>query len=266
MTPSAPPHVEPLANRLPAIRPAGALACLAWLRRGLADLATAWAVSLAHGVLFAGLGWLLVSHGWTDPHWGIAYTSGFLLIAPLLATCFYAISRALEQGEPVVSLARPFRLLWDNAGSLGLFAVMLAMLFSLWERVTAIMVGLTLKADVFAYGNQVFSYTASILHDPNHWPVVAGFFAVGALFAMIAFALSAVALPMIVDRQSDPVTALLTSLKAVRSNPLAMLVWAGVITVLVGIGYLTMFIGLIVIFPLLGHATWHAYRGLVEHV
>ncbi|PIV88187.1 MAG: hypothetical protein COW48_07400 [Hydrogenophilales bacterium CG17_big_fil_post_rev_8_21_14_2_50_63_12] len=265
MPQSTAPHVEPLPTRLPTIRQVPLLACLAWLRSGWADLRAAWAVSLAHGVLFAGLGWLLVTHGWGDFHWTLAFTSGFLIVAPVLATCFYALSRSREKGEPLVSLSRPFYLLRDNAWSLGLFVVMLAMLFSLWERVTAIAVAMTLKADVYAYGHkQVFSYTASILNDPNHLPVVIAFFAVGALFALAAFALTAVALPMIVDRQVDPVTALLTSLSAARRNPLPMLLWAAVIALLVSVGYLTAFIGLIVLFPLLGHATWQAYRGLVE--
>jgi uncharacterized membrane protein len=82
--------------------------------------------------------------------------------------------------------------------------------------------------------------------------------------ALIAFALSAVSLPMIVDRRADPVTALLTSLKTIRRNPLPMLVWGATITALILVGYATAFIGLIAIFPLLGHATWHAYRALVE--
>jgi uncharacterized membrane protein len=68
---------------------------------------------------------------------------------------------------------------------------------------------------------------------------------------------------MIVDRRADPVTALLTSLAAVRRNPMALLIWAAVIAGLTGLGFLTGFVGLIVIFPLLGHATWHAYRELV---
>ncbi len=256
------PHVEYLPTVLPAVRKVPVAACLGWLRLGLDDLRAAWAVSLAYGVLFAGLGWILVTHGWSDPHWGLSFTSGFLLVAPVLAVCFYAISRARERGEPLVSLTRPFRLLRENIWSLGLFAIMLAMLFSLWERVTAIAVALTLQADVYA--GDTFSYTESLLGDSNHLPVVIGFFVVGAVFALISFALSAVSLPMIVDRQADPVTALLTSLTAVRRNPLPMLAWAASIVFLVGLGYLTAFVGLIVIFPLLGHATWHAYRELVE--
>lgn len=248
------------------IRVVAPFACVTWLRLGLADLFAAWPVSLAHGVLFAGLGALLVSRGWDDPHWAIAVTSGFLLVAPVLATCFYAISRDREQNLTINSLIRPFRLLRDNGWSIALFAVMLVMLFSLWERVTAIAVALTLKADVYAPDGKMFSYTASILNDPNHLPVVLGFFLVGALFALVAFALSAIALPMIVDRQTDPVTALLASLAAVRGNPSAMLIWALCITALVGLGYMTGFIGLIFIFPLLGHATWHAYRALTDPV
>lgn len=261
MTNSAIPRVEYTPTRIPEIRRVPATASLGWLRRGLNDLRGAWATSLAHGVLFAGLGWLLVTYGWSDSHFAIAFTSGFLMLAPLLAICFYAISRSLERNEAVVSLSRPFHLLRDNGWSLGLFAIMLALMFSMWERVTAIMVALTLKADVYA--GDSFSYTESILRDPNHLPVVIAFFAVGGLFALIAFVFSAVSLPMIVDRQSDPVTALLTSIAAVLRNPLAMLLWAAIIAGLTGLGFLTGFIGLIFIFPLLGHATWHAYREIV---
>jgi uncharacterized membrane protein len=261
MTDSAIPRVEYLPTSIPEIRRVPASASLGWLRRSLGDLRRAWATSLAHGVLFAGLGWLLVTHGWSDSHFAITFTSGFLMLAPLLAICFYAISRSLERGEAVASLSRPFHLLRDNFWPLGMFAIMLALLFSMWERVTAIMVALTLKADVYA--GDSFSYSESILRDPNHLPVVIGFFAVGGLFALIAFVLSAVSLPMIVDRRSDPITALLTSLSAVRRNPLAMLLWAAIIAGLTLVGFLSGFVGLVFIFPLLGHATWHAYREIV---
>jgi uncharacterized membrane protein len=258
------PHVEYLPTVLPGIRRVDPAASLQWLRLALTDLRQAWPVSLAYGVLFAGLGWMLVTHGWSDRHFAIAFTSGFLMLAPLLAICFYAISHAIERNESVASLSRPFDILRHNGWSIGLFAIMLAMLFSLWERVTAIMVALTLKADVYA--GDSFSYTESILRDPNHLPVVLAFFAVGGVFALFAFVLSAVSLPMIVDRRADPVTALLTSLATVRRNPLAMLIWAAIIAGLTGLGFLTGFIGLIVIFPLLGHATWHAYRALVAEI
>lgn len=263
MTQAPVPQTQDLDVSLPQIHSVPPLACWSWLRQGWGDVAAAWHVSLAHGVLIAGLGWLLVNYGWRDYHWALTFTSGFLLVAPVLATCFYAISRARERGEPLVDLLRPLRLLAANGWSMGLFVIVLAMLFSLWERVTAIIVAMTLKADVHANYDGAFSFAASLLEDPNHLPVIIAFFAVGALFALAAFALTAVALPMIVDQRVDPVTAMLTSLSAVRRNPLAMSIWAGVIAMLVLMGYLTAFLGLIVIFPWLGHATWHAYRGLV---
>ena len=146
MNPVSVPHVESLTTQLPAIRQVPIGASLLWLRQGWTDLRQAWTVSLAYGVLFAGLGWMLITHGWADSHFAIAFTFGFVMLAPLLAICFYAISRALERREAVASLTRPFLILRDNGWSLGLFALMLGMLFSLWERVTAIMVALTLKA------------------------------------------------------------------------------------------------------------------------
>lgn len=259
------PQISYLPTVLPGIRKVTLFASLNWLRLGWDDLRSAWRISLAYGVLFAGLGWMLVTHAWSDVHWALTFTSGFVIVAPILATCFYSLSRARQRGEPLLSLTRPIRLLRDNAWSLGLFIIMLAMTFSMWERITAIVVAMTLKSDIYSDGNEgMISYTASILNDPNHLPVVIGFIVVGAIFAMAAFAMTAVSLPMIVDRNSDPVTALLTSLTAVWRNPLPMLVWAATIAIAVGIGYLTAFFGLIVIFPLLGHATWHAYRTLVE--
>lgn len=253
----------PPAVDFPEVNKVGMWSAFTWLKAGLADLRRAWILSLAHGVLFTGLGWILVNWGWSrDAHFAIAFTSGFFMVAPLLALCFYDISRCLERGEEIVVLSRPWRLARENPWTLSLFVVLLALLFSMWERVTAIMVAFTLKADVVVRGS--FGYLETIAADPNHLPVVIGFFAVGAVFALIAFILSAVSLPMIVDRQVDIVTAVVTSVRAVTHNPLPMMVWAASIATLIGIGYLTYFIGLIVIFPLVGHATWHVYRGLVR--
>lgn len=252
----------PVSVGFPEINRVGMWSAFGWLKSGLADLHRTWLLSTAHGVLFAGLGWMLVNFAWApDSHFALTLTSGFLMLAPLLAICFYDMSRCLERGEPVVSLTRPFRLLRNNPWTLSMFVILLAMLFSMWERINAITLAFTLKADIVAHGS--FSYWQTIAADPRHLSVVIGFFAVGALFALIAFVLSAVSLPLIVDRPVDIVTAIVTSVRAVLRNPLAMLVWAGSIASLILLGYLTNFIGLIVIFPLLGHATWHAYRQLV---
>ncbi len=247
-------------TEMPAVRRIAVTSAFAWLRQGWHDLRRAWMASLAHGVLFAALGWGLVNWGW-ESHYSLTFTSGFLMVAPLLAICFYDISRSLEQGQPVVSLSRPIRILRANPWTLAMFVILLALLFSLWERVTAVMVALTLRADVVAQGS--FSYLQHVAADPHHLPVVIGFFAVGAVFALVAFTLSAVSLPMLVDRPVDIVTAIVTSVRAVLQNPLSMLLWAAIIAALVLLGYLTHFIGLVVLFPLLGHATWHAYRALV---
>ncbi len=230
---------------------------LTWLKTGLADLRRVWTLTLAHGVLFSGLGWILINWGWSiDVHYALAFTSGFFIAVPLLAVCLYDISRCIERGEEIVVLSRPWRLTKENPWTLSLFVVLLALLFSMREWVTAIMVGFTLRADVVVHGS--FGYLETIAADPNHLPVVIGFFAVSAVFGLIAFILSAVSLPLIVDRQVDIVTAIVSSVRTVTHTPLPMMVWAASIATLIEIDNLTCFIGLIVIFPLMGHATWHA--------
>ena len=93
---------------------------------------------------------------------------------------------------------------------------------------------------------------------------VIAYLVIGSGFAAFIFSISAVAVPLMLDRDKDAVSAMLLSLAAVAKNPLPMLVWAILIVTLAGIGFATAFIGLIVMIPILGHATWHAYRALVQ--
>jgi uncharacterized membrane protein len=91
------------------------------------------------------------------------------------------------------------------------------------------------------------------------------FLVVGAIIAAAVFAISVVSIPMMLDRKTDLVTAVLTSLAAVRANPWPMVLWAALIVIFTGIGLMTFYIGLALALPLIGHATWHAYRDLVEY-
>jgi uncharacterized membrane protein len=97
----------------------------------------------------------------------------------------------------------------------------------------------------------------------EHWDFVLAYFAVGGLFATIVFALSVVSVPLMLDRGTDTVVAAITSVRALAANPLPLLLWAALIVVLAALGFATLFLGLIVTIPVVGHATWHAYRDLV---
>lgn len=245
-------HIElPELSRVEAGRP------FLWLRQGWRDFIRHWPLSLTVGVLFAVLGFLLIDYVWARLHLAMALTSGFLLVAPFLAIVFYDVSRRAEEGSAV----RPFDGLRANASSIGMFGLMLAFILSAWERISAILVGLFLKTDIIT--DQ--SFTLGLLLSPEHAGFLLPYMLIGGAVAALVFVLSVVSLPMLMDRKVDIITAVVTSLWVVRENPLPMLVWALLIGVLGFIGLLVWFVPLAVIFPVLGHATWHAYRDLVAH-
>ena len=243
----------PCVNRVDVFRP------LAWLRLGLADLAKAWPFSIVYGVVFAVVGYFLVNEGWGRPHLAMTLTSGFLLVAPFLAAGFYDLSLRSEHQRQFSERLPAFASLGQNLGSIALFGLMLAFMFSVWERISAILVGLYLGSSGVPEAG--FSW----LFSSANFGFLLAYIGFGLVFALVTFAISAVSLPMMMHRPVDIVTAVVTSLWAVWENRLAMLFWMVLIVLLVAAGVATAFIGLIFTFPLLGHATWHAYRELVQN-
>lgn len=251
-------EVHPI--HLPVVRYVDAARPFAWLRQGWRDFSRTWFTSLGFGVLFALLGWGLVNWGWQRSHLSLTLTTGFMLVSPFLALVFYYLSRTLGQRHRSGDGSRLFALLRRNGASIGLYAVFLVFTLSVWERLSAILAALLMKGDFI--GGDYFSLLD--LFAPEQWVFVTTYVAAGALLAALVFSLSVISLPMMLDRRVDTVTAMMTSLRVVRQNPAAMILWAGMISGLMVLGFLTWFIGLAVLFPILGHATWHAYRELVE--
>jgi len=243
---------SPRPQKVPLTRP------VHWLRLGWTDLVRHWPASLALGAVFALAGHLLVNHAWAYSHVGMALTTGFLLLAPFLAVGFYDLSRRDERiarGET----AEPFQGLRRNAASVGLFALLLAFILSVWERLSALIVGLFFSAGV----NMTGEFSLLALWSAGDPSFMVAYLSFGLALAGLTFALAVVSVPMLIDREVDVISAMLTSLRVVRENPGAMLLWALVIVGLSGFGMATAFVGLAVLFPLLGHASWHAYRDLV---
>lgn len=226
---------------------------LIWLKLGWKDFKNTWFQSFAYGVLFSILGYDLVYIALDQSYLAMTLTSGFMLVAPFLALVFYDLSRQQEQhGSTTLASIQ------ENLSSIGLFAVLLVFIISVWERITAILIGFHLSS------GQVPEASMSWLFSSENLGFVIPFTVVGAALAALVFAISVVSLPMLMDRKVDIVTAIMTSLWVVRENLLAMLVWAAVIVVLTLVGIATWFVGLSIIFPVLGHASWHAYRELVQ--
>lgn len=253
-------HPRAASMNLPGIRKVTPDQPLRWLAEGARDMAKAWPLSLFYGVVFALLGFGLVNGAWVKPHLAMALTSGFLFVAPVLATVFYCVSHRLEHHHKLPHLFVPLLSWRANPASLGLFALMLVFVLSVWERISAILVGLMLGDSGIGGLSELLSLDA-VQHHPEF---VLAYLAFGGVLAMMVFSLSVVSLPMLLHRKVDFATALVTSFMTTKLNFSAMLAWGALIAVLIFIGIATEFVGMVLIFPWLGHASWHAYRELIE--
>jgi uncharacterized membrane protein len=223
-----------------------------WLRLGLDDFRRAWPQSLCYGVFMAAamavVSWLAFSYG---SYWFmLAMVGGFVFIAPLTCTGLYVLSAQLERGRRP-SLAEAVRSgVRLYIGNELVFTLVLLVIFLVWARAGAMV-------SVFfpMRGQPSLRDLATYLSIGS---------VVGALFAGVTFAVSAFSLPMIVHRRVDAVTAAVTSVNAVLRNRLVMLLWLALIVAGLLIGFATLFIGLAVILPVIGHAAWHGYLEAID--
>ncbi|QEL66082.1 integral membrane protein [Oryzomicrobium terrae] len=232
----------------------------AWLRRGWGDLQRTPTASLAYGALFAAIGFAVLLLGDQHPRTAMAALSGFLLVGPLLAVGFYELSRRSAADEPVdaVMALTGLRRCWRPLAAYG---VLLALFYFCWERLTvAILAFLLGSADLWDF----VGLLREIFLSPHHPILAMAWILSGGVIAALCFLVSVITAPVLVDRGGRLADAVEASITAVSENVFPMLLWSGLIVALVLIGFATIMVGLVVIVPLLGHATWHAYRDLVE--
>lgn len=223
-----------------------------WITLGIADLKSAPGTSLTYGVTATMLFYVAAYSGFviSGPLVLLTILSGLTLIGPVMAIGLYSISCQLQNGK-APKLGYCLRDGARGIGNLGLFTSVLIVLFLVWVHVGHLL-------HLFFPAGGITSNKMDLIF----------FFgigsAVGAVFAVITFCVSAFSLPMIMDRDTDLVTAIVTSINAVLRNRTVMLLWAA--TILGGILFsvATGLLGLVVIFPIIGHATWHAYRETVD--
>jgi uncharacterized membrane protein len=245
-------------NSFPVVRKIKAKTVLKWLRLGLHDMRYAGFSSLFYGVIFAAAG-IIMHTVFIEASWLLAaLTSGFLLVGPFLAMGLYDLSRRMELGEEPNLL--PTLTAWRlNLINVAIFAGVLVIVLLIWARASLVIFALFFQGGLPTFMEIV---QAVIAFKQPTFAIV--YFAVGGFFAAFVFAVSVVAIPLMADRKTDAVTAALTSLISVIRNPLPMSLWAFCIVVMTAVGFATYFIGLIIAMPIIGHATWHAYRDLIE--
>ncbi len=235
----------------------------AWLTAGWTDLLATRPIALAYGGAVTLAGWALVLlMVETEIRWAILpATAGFFLVAPLLAAGLYETSRLREAGR-APSLADALAGFRRNGSQLAFMGVVLLLIHLIWVRIAGLLFALFFGLG-FAPGLQ--DLPLALLRAPDLLPFLIIGTGFGFLLASATFAVSAVSIPMIMDRPdiSAP-EAITVSIQVVLENWRPMLLWAGLIVLFTGLALIPFFLGLVVVMPLIGHATWHAYRDLVR--
>ncbi|MGI9236740.1 MAG: DUF2189 domain-containing protein [Woeseiaceae bacterium] len=223
-----------------------------WVKLGVSDLIRAPQQSLAYGIVVALLIGIVCLLAWFQGSQWIMFAmlGGFVFLAPLTCIGLYAISAQLERGQEPL-FARSLRAAFKrHFGNEMIFALALLVVFLLWAR-AAVMVTVFFPTDGEATAAELATYL--------------GFGSmIGAVFATITFSASAFSLPMIMHRDVDSITAIVTSINAVLRNKRAMIVWLTIIVASLLIGVATAFVGLIVIVPVIGYAAWHGYLETID--
>ncbi len=235
-----------------------------WLAAGWRDFWAAPVVSFSYGVLFAGLAAFLsvglIRCGWESLI--LPLSGGFLLIGPVLAAALYETSRRLETGEDV-GLADVTRAALGKAGAISFFGAMLGFIYVVWLQLAFLLFMLFLGTSQLPPAQD---FVPTLLFTPAGLGLLVTGTFIGAALALLVFAISVVSVPLLMMQKVDAVTAVATSVSAVRNNLRPMLLWAGLIAGFMSLGLASLFVGLVLIFPLLGYATWHAFRGVVRPV
>jgi uncharacterized membrane protein len=266
------PHPDTAQTRsgifLPPILPILKDQPMQWLALGFKDMAKAPLLSIMHGLVLAAVGGFiaLLAH---DQFWLlVGYLSGFMVVAPVLATSLYAMSRAMERGENVnFDLLVQTWTQWqlrlrhqpDSYWSLIRFGLLLGLAATGWVITSAALI--TLLAPVSIHTPVDFIRHVVLAKEGHLFELWVG---LGGMMAVPVFASSVVSMPLLLDRRVTVLQAVLTSWKAVLTHPFQMTLWAFLIIGFSMLGIFSLFLGLILVIPMLGHGSWHAYRHLVD--
>ncbi len=252
-------NAETPLSEFPPVRQVGLFACADWLAAGWRDTWRQPAASLAYGFALMAIGAIILTITAEFPYLYTAAISGFLLVAPMLGAGLYEKSRRYQAGEPAPFMA--LGLAWKrNASALLGFSMLCFLAGTLWQVISVFVLAVFYKGGAL----RPLEMIVEIVRNPEHSLVFAMYWGMGAVFAAVVFALTVVSAPMLVDRKDCRLlTGLGTSINAVAENPAPLAIWATVIMLMVGFGFVTALLGLVIVLPWLAHASYHAYKALV---
>jgi len=231
-----------------------------WLGKGWRDLWRTPAVSLGYGAGFVAIGAFGTLGLWAAGLESLVpvAAAGFALVGPILAIGLYEISRRGECGEPV-TVHDLLAVRVAGRAQLAFMAFLLMFIYLVWLRAATLLFALFVYGNIMPYSE----FVAFALTTPEGVAMLAVGTVIGGVLALITFAISALSIPILMHKDVDAMTAMSASVQAMMDAPGPMLLWAWLIAVLTAFGVATMFVGLVVVFPLIGHATWHAYRSVI---
>lgn len=230
---------------------------LQWLKLGWADFKRCPRIGLFYGLCFFVMGHALLALFQKAPEYLLALSAGFLLMGPFLCLGLYDASKAMQTSSHRPSLRASLVAWRPTKGTMAIFAGVLLILEMLWGRAALV---------VFAVSFNTMPGKVNLLAmllDPQNIGFLITYMVVGGVFAGLIFVTSVISIPMIMDRQVDAISAGLTSIRACVQNPGVMLFWGALITGIILLAMLPVFLGLLIAGPVIGHATWHAYRHIV---
>lgn len=253
------PNAPEEAPRAPGVRTVAASAPLKWLARGWSDFRATGFRGAFYGAVFAIMGTLISLVYATQWQLTMGLTAGFFLVGPFVCTGVYELSRQRELGAPP-DLRASLTCWRRNLGGIAFFAAILTFAMIVWARVSVVMFALFSTTDFPTVQGMIRQIVG--LSNLEFLAVWTG---VGFVFATLAFSISVVSIPLLLDRRADTMIAIFTSVRTLFANPAAVYLWAALIVLLIGASLALWFGLLVVTAPLVAHATWHAYRDLVEH-
>ena len=239
------------------IRHVPASAPFQWLDQAWDDLRHIGAPGLAHGALIAILGAVLLMLGSSHMYFIAAAVSGYLLVGPVMTTGLCELARRRAAREPL-GFDDSLQGMTRNLDGLMHFGALLALVAVVWFAFAAVLLQTALSAAPPSLA--VALWGGSAVLTAAQW---LGFIGCGAVLAAAVFTASVVAVPLIIDRHARATEAIRISMQATLANLPAMLVWAALIVAITALGFLTLLLGMVIVAPLLGYATWHAYRDLI---
>jgi uncharacterized membrane protein len=240
------------------IRRVSAMRAVVWLQRGWDDFRHIKAASLGHGALITALGAILLMLGSSHPYLVAAAISGYLLVGPIMTTGLCELSRRRAGGEKI-GFDESLHGMTRNPEGLAYFGVVLAIIAAAWFVLSGVVLQSVLHTSAPSLGDALWGSVSDAVSRPQ----VLAYIGSGAVLAAVVFTLSVVSVPLIIDRHASALDAMWISVKVTFWNLPAMLVWAAFIVVLTAIGFAPFLFGMIIVAPILGHATWHAYRDLI---